>query len=137
MTTANKYVGEVSLDIAGKKYILRYDWNAIGKLKTKFGPDFDQKISRASIESDMVIMAVVLAIGLERHHPGKLPVEKIIDLSPPVVPVVDAINKAIVYAYHGTTEVSAQPEENPMMAVRLLKKLIPFLKRRKQLTATA
>ena len=119
MAIANKYKGDTVLDIGGKKYTLRYDWNAIGMLVTELGKGFEQKIIDAALEMDMPVLAKALAIGLERHHAGELTDKDIARISPPIVAVFDAVNRAISLAFYGKAEAPA--DENPTIPERLLR----------------
>ena len=91
------YNGEVSLNMAGENYTLVYDWAALAKLKTTFTEsDLDAIVNGENME----MMAEVMAIGLQRHHEG-IAAEEIKKLSPPLLPTVTALNKALTYAYFG------------------------------------
>lgn len=133
MVTANKHRGDIVIEMDRKKYVLRYDWEAVGKLITDLGPDFDEKIAKATIQMDLSVIAETLVIGLQRHHPGKLTAKDIIGLSPPIVSTTDAVNKAISLAFYGTTE--APKVRNPMMEKIL--KLVRIFSKKPEQTRTA
>ena len=136
MIKENKYAGDVVLVMTGKKYVLRYDWEAIGKLVTVLGKDFEQEMGRAAVEMDLPVIAKALSIGLLCHQPGELTDLDIMEMSPPLVAVHDAINRAITLAFHGTTEVPV--DENPPRAARVLRWLTtPLRKIKRPRTATA
>jgi len=109
--------------MSGESLVLCYDWEAIGKLVTELGKDFDSKISAASIDFDLPVLAIALSIGLEKHQPGRFPPKAIMHLSPPVIHMIAGIQQAITVAFHGSLEVPGDQESNPPQI------LLKFLKR--------
>lgn len=135
--SGNRYQGDVTLKMGGRKYLLRYDWEAIGKLKTELGSNFDEIIAAASMEMDLPVIAKALAIGLERHHQGEVTAEKIISMSPPVVKVTDVLNGAITKAFYGDKLPTELTDENPTIAARLKNLILTLFRKRSKLhTAT-
>ncbi len=131
----NSYRGDVALEIGGKQYVLKYDWTAVVQLKTEFGNEFDLETSRAMTEMDLPVLAKILAIGLECYQLGKFTDQDIIKLSPPIVPIIGAIEKAISRAYYGEGEA---PSDRPTIPERMWNVLtILFGKRRKPRIASA
>lgn len=90
------HTGDVYLDLGGVNYTLRFDWRALSKVKTQYG---DEAILRLLDQTPETI-AGMLVCALERNHP-EITLDKILDVSPPITPVLQAIDKALSYAYFG------------------------------------
>jgi len=88
----NPITGEHDITIAGKPYVLRYDWAALSEVEAAHGqaPDL--------FSPDVV--ASVAAAGLKRKHP-EMTAERIKELSPPLVPLAHAVQTALQWAYFG------------------------------------
>jgi len=84
--------GEYEVRIAGEEYILRYDWSALAEVEAKHGQD-------PNLFSPEVV-ASVAAFGLKKRHP-EMTAEKIVQLSPPLVPFAASVQKALQWAYFG------------------------------------
>ena len=135
---ANQYTGEVTVDIADQTCRLRYDWQAIGALQAALGTDFDKEIGRASMELDLPVIAQALAIGLEKHQPNKFSADILMALSPPVIPMIEALRQAITIAYHGSLEVPESADANPPLLTRIMQRIATWSgQRRKPPTNTA
>lgn len=93
----NKYTGEVRLPINGKSYTLVYDWRAMSKLYSDYGRD---AMSHFEQNPDPAILANILAIGMNKHHP-EVTADFILDASPPMVAAADAVHMALLYCMHG------------------------------------
>ena len=79
-------------DIAGKPYYLRYSWAALAEVAGKYGDNpnlFDPET-----------VAFVGSAGLRKHHPDMTP-EKIMELSPPLIPFANDVQEALKWAYFG------------------------------------
>jgi hypothetical protein len=103
----NAYNGEVCLHLAGETVAVRYDWDAIGALRTKYGPDWNAIVAGHLAQDDVEDIAFILHVGLGKDTPWTP--ERIRAESPPLVPVAKAIQKAFNRAYWGITE---SPEED-------------------------
>jgi hypothetical protein len=91
----NPYKGEVKLDIYGEAFTVVYDWNALAVIKAKYELNiFDELFQKLSPD----VLADVLSAGLIKHHP-EMTSEAVFTLSPPIIPCIEAINKAISYAF--------------------------------------
>ena len=77
----NQYLGEVTLIMGGKSYILVYNWRALGKLKTSYT---DSDLDDITSGRNVGVIANVLSIGLEKYHPD-MTSDKIMELSPPFI----------------------------------------------------
>lgn len=95
----NKYAGEQSLEINGKDYALVFNWKAIARAQSELGTAVIAKVGTIGALSPVEV-AKLLAIGFEAKHP-ELTAERLIELSPPIVPALLAVDKAIAYAYFG------------------------------------
>jgi hypothetical protein len=89
------HAGEARVTFGGQQFTLVYDWRAFSMLG-KAG--FTGMDNLTPYEPER--LAEVLAIGLARHHP-EMTVERILDMSPPFIPVINAITRAIAYALTG------------------------------------
>jgi hypothetical protein len=114
----NKITGEKIVKIAGQDYILRYTWRVIAEVAQKYG-DNPNLFSPETI-------AYIASAGMREKHPEMTP-ERIMELSPPLIPFAQDIRAALTWAYFGLEEA---PKEDG------LKKNSPktgFLSRIKQL----
>ncbi|HKJ75400.1 MAG TPA: hypothetical protein VKA19_14900 [Alphaproteobacteria bacterium] len=106
---ANKYRGETPVKIGRKTYKLAYDWNAIATLRSQFGADYFDKLAKAADESDVRFLAEVIAVGLRKHHDKPPTPDEVISASPPIIPMIEAINTALTAANWGP---DGPPEED-------------------------
>lgn len=113
--TANAYRGEAELSLGERTWTLRFDWHAMGALRSEFGPEWPSTVAVAIDGMDLPVVAKALEIGLMCHHRGEWTAEAIMDLSPPLGPTTSALNAAIVRAFTGR-EVPEETTENPLMA---------------------
>lgn len=108
----NKYLGEVVLNIGGKEARLVYDWRALSEIQTKHGASILKDLFKG-VSPDTI--ADILAIGFRKHNP-EVTAAAILDASPPFVPMVQAIDKALSFSYFGADgipdEVAAEVDED-------------------------
>ena len=119
--------GDVFMAIDNHRVMVRFDWRAIGRLIAEIGPDFDQQIAEASAGYNAPVIAQVLTIGLEHGQPGQFPFEKIMDLSPPLMNAIEAINNGMMVAFYGSTDVPDPDEKKTpirTMIVRMVKRML-------------
>lgn len=103
----NKYTGEFEVKIGEKTCTLVFDWRALAEIQSKYGVDILKELSRGiSFE----IIADVLAIGFKKKSP-EMTVDIILDASPAFVPMVQAIDKALAFAYFGADGVPDTVED--------------------------
>jgi hypothetical protein len=95
---ANAYLGEVDIELGGQSYTMVLDWRAIAEVNTKFGKDAFTNLSAAIGDSEK--LAGILCVALKKHHEG-MTVEKIMDLSPPLLLVATCLDLALTYAVYG------------------------------------
>lgn len=112
--------GECEIDVAGRKYTLRYDWQALAAVEAAHGdsPNF----------FNAQVIASIAAVGMKRNHPEMTP-EKIMELSPPLVPFINTVQAAMQYAYFGAGEVPKEKEEVKKNTSPLTAGWLPRLKR--------
>ena len=121
----NQFTGDVDLQMGGKSLKVHFDWDAVGMLQTEFGEEFDEVVTLASVKYHLPVLAKVLSVGLELHHPGKYSPESIMKMSPPVILVIDTIDKALSYAFNGGMEGSEEKSSDPKNPIlRYLKKIL-------------
>jgi hypothetical protein len=95
--------GKMVVDIDGKPYTLRFDWEALAEVEKNHG-------DQPNLFSSEVV-ASVAASGLKRYHP-EMTAEKIRELSPPLVPFAKKVQEALQYAYFGAEGVP-EPKKKP------------------------
>lgn len=105
----NAYTAETPVEIGGKTLTLQFDWRAMAAVKTQFGGASLGELIRGD---DPDALAKMLAIGLAKHHPDWT-AERILDVSPPIVPVVEAVTIALNATHYGPsgppTDITANP----------------------------
>jgi hypothetical protein len=90
--------------------VLVFDWRALSIIRSEIGQG---GLEHAMTGTDLEMLAKVISAGLRRNHGEEWPAEKIMELSPPLLPAVKAIETAINLAYWGPKGVPDIPEENP------------------------
>lgn len=105
----NKYTGEVDVTIDGEKYKLILDYRAQAEIQSKYGKDAFKDIFQNITPA---LIADILVAGLKKHHPN-ITLDWILDVSPPLVPMTKAIDKAMLYAFFGADGVPETSEETP------------------------
>jgi len=100
--------GEKRIEIDGKTYFLRYTWKALAEVAEKYGdsPNLFQPET----------VAFVGSAGLRERHPEITP-EKIMELSPPLIPFANDVQQALQWAYFGDKGV---PEDGDVKKKRTL-----------------
>ncbi len=93
----NKITGETTLKIGDKNYTLQYTWRAQAKLNALLEHnDIDVILNGGDPEN----LAAIIVFGLEKHHP-EVTAEFILDQSPPLIPTVSTLVKALNHARFG------------------------------------
>lgn len=121
----NRYSGKVDLEIAGRKHVLHFTWEALAKLKTEFGSDYNGVIGRACLEGDPDVLARALACGLS----PAVGFDEIRAASPPLFYAAAKVDTALKYAYFGSLEVprvAENPHQHPKGILSRLLSLLPF-----------
>jgi hypothetical protein len=101
------HAGEARVTLGGREFVLVFDWRAFSMLG-KAG--FTGMDSLSPYEPER--LAEILAIGLARHHP-EMTAARLLDLSPPFLPVINALARAIGYALTGPSEDTPQSPQQP------------------------
>lgn len=85
-------IGTKRIDIDGKPYYLRFNWAALAEIAGKYGDSPNL--------FDVETVAFVGSAGLRERHPEMTP-ERIMELSPPLVPFANDVQQALQWAYFG------------------------------------
>lgn len=99
----NRIRGECSVNLGGREHRLCYDWDALTKIDESFPDGLD--LTRPEVLSQVV------AIGI--GDPEITP-EMVSEYSPPLLPTIEAVEKAHNLAYFGQLE--ADDTERPPKA---------------------
>ena len=99
----NAVTGEKIVEINGQRLVMRFDWRALAEVEQRHG----DKPNLFSSDT----LAAVAAIGLRGKHP-EMTAEQIIDLSPPLVPLAQAVQTALQWAYFGPEAVTEASEDS-------------------------
>lgn len=103
----NPISGIIPLPLNGTDYKLQFTWNAVAQISRKFGTNTNL--------FDPDVLAQVVAIGLQKHHPEEANAEFVMDASPPLIEVINIVTKGLQYAYFGEKGAPAD-NQNPLMA---------------------
>jgi hypothetical protein len=115
----NPYRGEIGIEIAGTLRVLRFGWSEIALLQSAYGEDFTTRMMQAIVAVDLKTIADILVIGLRRDWP-EVSAETIIEASPAIALVTEAINDALTAAFKGPKGVPDDPATRPTIAARML-----------------
>ena len=107
---ANPYRGEVEIKMGGEDFILRFDWNALARLREKYGQKYEEKVNQAFHVLAVADLAEIAAIGLAGHHEGITP-DKVMELSPPVLPFYRALQEAFLLSLLGPEDDGAADDD--------------------------
>ena len=88
----NPITGTAQVEIGGKQYTIRFDWEAIAQVNAVHGDGPNM--------FDPIVVASVAAIGMKKYHP-EMTAERIRELSPPLIPFAAAVQQALQWAYFG------------------------------------
>lgn len=95
---ANPHTGDVTLSIAGEKITLRYDWKALSQIYAKFG---DHALDNLMARGPEVVAQIFEIGASEADRVRGVNASWLIEQSPPLVPVVKAIDQALTCAFFG------------------------------------
>ena len=107
MQGTNPLKGEGAILLDGKSYPLRFTWSALAELQEKYPSGFNT--AHTDVLADMISWGV-------RHVAPELTPEKIMDLCPPLLPAIEAVNHALMLAYYGPDGPPKTEGENPPKA---------------------
>jgi len=119
--------GDVALAMNGKSYVLHYGWPQVEKLVDKFGQSFDSVIATASANYDLPVLAFTLSVGLEARNDEIITPEQIMDISPPMIQTIKALNDSIMVAFYGQPEMPEELEKKTPIRtwmVNMIRKLL-------------
>lgn len=88
----NPVTGEKTVTINGTAYTLRFPWRALAEIEAMYGDN--PNLFKAEI------LAAVASTGLRDKHPDMTP-ERIMDLSPPLIPFAREVQEVMRWAYFG------------------------------------
>ncbi len=91
----NPVKGTHVFQMGDEDYTLRFSWDALAQVHEAF-PDGHNLMNPAHLSK-------VLEIGLAEYHPDTK-AEDIRKIAPPIMVAVEAVTKALNYAYFGTAE---------------------------------
>jgi len=94
----NKYTGEVPIDISGKSYVMKLDWQAIAKIQSDIGPDALRTIFINTVEEN----AKIIHYALAANHPD-ITLEDVLKADPalPIIQTNEKLDDLACYAYFG------------------------------------
>jgi len=98
----NRITGEKKVMLGGQGYVMRFTWRALAEIEAKYGDN--PNLFNAEVLSQ------VASAGLRDNHPEMTP-EKIMDMSPPLMPFCVAVKEAIQWAYFGAESI---PQTSPV-----------------------
>jgi hypothetical protein len=107
----SKIDGNYTIEIAGKPYTMQFDWQALSEVQAAHGDTPNLFNSE--------VVASVASFGLARSHP-EMTKGRIIELSPPLVPFINSVQKALNWAYFGkdnTPEVAEKKKISQLMGI--------------------
>lgn len=92
--------GIKTIKIDNKAYRIRFTWAALAEISEKYGDNPNL------FEPETV--AFVGAAGMRENHP-EMTQEKIMELSPPLIPFANDVQQALTWAYFGSDKI---PEDD-------------------------
>lgn len=108
----NTLSGETEISLDGKLYILRFPWTSLAAVIEQYGEDpnlFDVKT-----------LASVTAEGLRARYP-EMTAERILKISPPLIPTGMAVQAALNAAFFGPngppTEGAEVKKKSPLLTL--------------------
>ena len=115
----NRITGEKKVMIGGRGYVMRFTWRALAEIEAEYGDN--PNLLKPEI------VAAVASAGLRERHPEMTP-DKIMELSPPLMPFARDVQTAIQWAYFGNEAipgVTGDVKKNRLadMLSRLIKRL--------------
>lgn len=116
MKKENGYTGEVPLRISDDlEGILLFDWAALGAMNERFARSDEKGSAKPIIPANLMDMnpmdlAVLAEIGFMAKSPH-ITRDAIIKASPTVLDVAQAVDKALLIAYHGPERARAIHEQ--------------------------
>lgn len=110
----NKYTGEVALTIGDKSGNLVFKWAELAAVRTQY-PDVKDFRLGALMLTNPEHLAGILAIGFSRLN-SEITKDFIMEVSPPILSMASALDKAMAHSYFGPSLVEAADETNAAAA---------------------
>lgn len=104
----NQHTGEVDFHLGERKLTMQFDWRAMARAHAELGPNALRGVYDQSPEE----VAKVMAIGLAKHHP-EITAEDIMNASPPWLPAMQQLDRAITFAYFGVDSIELAAATKP------------------------
>src|SRR5688572_12504063 len=104
---------EASIQIEGKRLPLRYNWDALARIKARW-PDEVYDLHSIDVLEEMV------SIGLYHVDPSFTP-ERVRKASPPIHPTIDGVSRALWAAYWGAVKEYPENPQKPGLVTQLKK----------------
>ena len=92
----NKYTGEVPFKVGEKQGTLVFDYNALAIVKSQITQEELDNLAQLAPDK----LAIMAAAGFKKLSPD-ITAEYIMDNSPPIMLLATAIDRALLFAYHG------------------------------------
>ena len=92
----NEYTGEVTIELKDKERKLVYDYRALSQIRSEHGDNIFNEL----FTLDPMVLASLLSIGLSTSD-EIVTVENVLEASPPIHYVANAIDRAVTIAYFG------------------------------------
>ena len=122
MKPANVHKGEVYLTIGERTHVLCFNYEALERLRVRFGPTFDDALDEAFDNTDLKAVCDALEIGLVD---GPL-ADEIYEASPPVNAAHFALIQSLVLAHNGPDGLKEVEGQGPL-ANKMTSRLIRLL----------
>lgn len=95
----NKYTGEVPLKVGDKQGILVFDYAALALVRSQISQNEMDNLAQLSPDK----LAIMAACGFKKKSPD-ITADFIMEQSPPIMTLATAIDRALLFAYHGPEE---------------------------------
>lgn len=111
--TDNRYNGDTDIVLGGKTYTLRADWDAMALAQEACA---NPNALRSLYSLTTTQLSEVIAALMQKHHKGTT-AEWVREQSPAIIPTMEALNKAILFAYVGADGIKEAEEAAKKEAV--------------------
>lgn len=99
----NPLTGDKLTHINGVPFTIRFTWKALAEVEHKYGDNPNL--------FDAETVAFVASAGMREKHPD-MTAEKIMTLSPPLIPFARDVQEALQWAYFGAESLPAFPDDD-------------------------
>ena len=116
----NAITGEKIVKIGGQNYVMRFTWAALAEIEQKYGDN--PNLFNAEV------IAFIASAGMLDKQP-EMTSEKIMELSPPLMPFVSAVQEALQWAYFGKGNIPSKDDvKKNRQRVGLLRRFVSLFK---------